>query len=349
MSFNTDLLPSQILAGYHKLKNNFLRIDFGSYTTSKNNKVRYSKIQLYVKTSDKYEWVEAPAVMVRNAVSGRVKTYEERENDQCQDRPTTTFRKTTVYKRKSGSEEKLGEALCAIYEAFIYQITKALEDTHNKVPSFTNKVFSQAQFEANSKDGSGKITITNPVIRILVPFRQQKDRSMKLECDLYDMRKPISEEEFAERIADEDDPTKEGDISLERAKVGDDPITVENIHLFLKSRTIVSGIIDISSVCFSQQGISLPAKWTVLIAKPGSGTRHNGAKIFNKNELKSMLADAESCDVPDDEFSDSEEPPAEDEPAPPIGADDYDGADDGDDGDDNDDDDGDNQDLEVDE
>lgn len=308
-SMHAELYPNQILAGYKKLKNNFMRINWATFGTSKNDKVRYCGIQIYVKRGKSYEWVSSPSIVILNAVCGRVKTYEEREKHTVQDRPSFTFRKSSKYKR-NGVDEHLGEAICALYEAYLHQTKKAL--SAGQVKFFSDKICCQVQFDAPSPSG-GRVPIDNPIIRVLVPFRQQKDRSMKLDCDIFDMRKPIDGVEFARRVADKDDPTHEDTLKLEHATINDEEeITLENINKLFTSGSIISGLIAIPDVCLSSQGISCPCKAGYIMIKPGSGKRYEAGKLFN-NQLESLCAAAASCEIAEDDVidSDDEEPTGE--------------------------------------
>jgi hypothetical protein len=54
---------------------------------------------------------------------------------------------------------------------------------------------------------------------------------------------------------------------FERAKVDNDPINSDNIHLWITPRSIHDGFLDIGSVCFSNLAISMPLKVTKLISE----------------------------------------------------------------------------------
>ena len=81
-------------------------------------------------------------------------------------------------------------------------------------------------------------------------------------------------------ILDKSKPFKyNGKKGYENATYNDKPIDSTNIHLFVQSRSIVDGIINMDSVCFSQLGISLPVKASLLIIQPPIKRENNVLNI----------------------------------------------------------------------
>lgn len=316
--FNTNITPSQVLAGYSKLKNNFLRIDWGSYSESDKGLSRYFNVQVYIKQGSDYTWADAPCMIVKNAISGKMKNYDDRESmSQSGDRPSITFRRNTVYKRDSNKgEERLGEACCAINEAYKFQVEKA--NKAGLIPFYENrKVHFPVQTHARDKKSDGYVQISNPIIRAQIPFRKdKKTKALSLNCDIYDLRKPISDEEFKRRVEDESDPTQREDVRLERATIDDAPIDVDNIHRFFTACTRITGFIEMSNVCVSKAGVSFPWKMQACIGMPGSGRRHEAGAMFN-GMLDALREEANTCEIPEDQLVDSDDEEVTVETTPP--------------------------------
>lgn len=60
--------------------------------------------------------------------------------------------------------------------------------------------------------------------------------------------------------------------SYEVGKVDGEPINADNIHKFVLSRSLLDGIVNMDSICFSSMGISMPVKAEVLVVKEPAGS-----------------------------------------------------------------------------
>lgn len=86
------------------------------------------------------------------------------------------------------------------------------------------------------------MSLPNPIARIAVPFDADTRVCKATICD--------GLKSFE---------TKEGKLRYLDAKINDVPVNADNIHHFLTSGALVSGIVDVSG-CFSTMGISIPIK-----------------------------------------------------------------------------------------
>lgn len=59
----------------------------------------------------------------------------------------------------------------------------------------------------------------------------------------------------------------DGKQKYEVGKVNGEPVNVNNVHLFMLSRSLVDGIVDLGSICFSSSGISMPVKLKVAVVE----------------------------------------------------------------------------------
>jgi hypothetical protein len=92
--------------------------------------------------------------------------------------------------------------------------------------------------------------LPNPMTRITIPFD------------------PKSGEPMSVTILDKNKPFKCGPKKgYEIATYKNQPINANNIHWFIPSRSVIDGIISMDSICFSQLGVSLPIKATLLVVQ----------------------------------------------------------------------------------
>jgi hypothetical protein len=68
----------------------------------------------------------------------------------------------------------------------------------------------------------------------------------------------------------------EGKQKYEVGRVDGDPVNSDNIHKFVVSRATLDGIINLDSICFSNMGISMPAKVEVLVVGKPTTTQEVG-------------------------------------------------------------------------
>jgi hypothetical protein len=60
----------------------------------------------------------------------------------------------------------------------------------------------------------------------------------------------------------------DGKQKYEAGKIDGVPINADNIHLFIKSRSVIDGIVNMTCVCFSSMGISMPTSLEVAVVQP---------------------------------------------------------------------------------
>ena len=65
----------------------------------------------------------------------------------------------------------------------------------------------------------------------------------------------------------------DGKQKYEAGKVGDAPVTNDNVHKFVISGVRFDGVIDMSTVCFSKAGASMPTKSIILVVAPRASTK----------------------------------------------------------------------------
>lgn len=103
--------------------------------------------------------------------------------------------------------------------------------------------------------------LPNPMTRITIPFDNKTNQPQMV------------------TILDKTKPFKcQGKKGFENATYKGVPINSNNIHWFIPSRSIIDGVISMDSVCFSQLGISLPVKASMIVVQQPIKRENN---VFN--------------------------------------------------------------------
>lgn len=106
--------------------------------------------------------------------------------------------------------------------------------------------------------------LPNPMTRVTIPFDAKTGQSLAT-------------------ILDKDKPFKcNGKKGYETATVNNEQVNAKNIHQFIPSRSVIDGIINMDSICFSQLGISLPVKASMIIVQQPSKRENNILSICNE-------------------------------------------------------------------
>jgi hypothetical protein len=115
-----------------------------------------------------------------------------------------------------------------------------------------------------AKNGGAKLP--NPITRITIPLDAKPKTSTLSGVKILDKSKPF-------RCGD-----KKG---FEDAKYNGIPVDANNIHLFIPSRSVIDGVVSMDSVCFSQLGISLPIKASVIVVQQPIKRENNIFTVCN--------------------------------------------------------------------
>lgn len=103
--------------------------------------------------------------------------------------------------------------------------------------------------------------LPNPMTRITIPFDSKTGQPQMV--TILDKMKPFK---------------CQGKKGYENATYKTVPINANNIHWFIPSRSVIDGVISMDSVCFSQLGISLPIKASMIIVQQPMKRENN---VFN--------------------------------------------------------------------
>jgi len=112
----------------------------------------------------------------------------------------------------------------------------------------------QEYISPKAKQNAGR-PLPNPMTRIAMNFN--KTTGLPEEgLSFYDKKKPY---------------TADGKTKYEQGKVKENdkeyPVNADNVHKFVLSRSLIDGIINMDSVCYSNMGISIPVKAGPLIVE----------------------------------------------------------------------------------
>jgi hypothetical protein len=114
--------------------------------------------------------------------------------------------------------------------------------------------------------------LPNPMTRITMNF---DDKSKESKFAIFDKSLPYMEA---------------GKPKYEPAKVDGVPVNADNVHKFVLSRSLVDGIVDLSAVCISSMGISMPTKVEVLVVDKPVGTKVGFEDLYDDDELAGIVA-----------------------------------------------------------
>ena len=135
----------------------------------------------------------------------------------------------------------------------------------------------QLHFTPDQKNPTKVVPLANPIWRISISFDKS---NMPRKAQLFDRTKPSA-----------------GNI-LEPLLFDGCPVTANNIHN-LASRSIVSGIVDLGSVCLSNMGISLLAELELAVVSPPVRVESISlTEAFNEEELKLLAPSGTETTAP---------------------------------------------------
>ncbi len=120
---------------------------------------------------------------------------------------------------------------------------------------------------------SGGQALLNPITRMTIPF--DKDTGLLSQCQVFDRSKASI------------NPTT-GKQDFEPLRFDGLDVTANNVH-GIKSHSIVSGIVSVDAVCFSNMGISIPPKVKILIVQN---------PVYNSIGLEDVFDDADGPAAP---------------------------------------------------
>lgn len=109
--------------------------------------------------------------------------------------------------------------------------------------------------------------LPNPMTRITIPFEAKPKPGAPPTVTILDKSKPFN---------------CNGKKGYENATYNGAPVDSNNIHWFIPSRSVIDGVINMDSVCFSQLGISLPIKASVIIVQQPIKRENNVFSMCNE-------------------------------------------------------------------
>jgi hypothetical protein len=201
----------------------------------------------------------------------------------------STGKKVTIIERYG----LVKDYVCKAYMAHVrkYQIK-------NQLFSNTQKIIPNVKHTKEVKDKFGNITYENLIpanINVSIPFEPagpagdayKKDGKTKFKTLLLDAtkeKKNVAAGAWPFEVATISSKIKGDDGS---SATIEDPINNGNIHLFLRGGSLISGFDNMSDICISQGGISLPSKLDTAIVKQGTMARV-GANNFDSDDFASI-------------------------------------------------------------
>jgi hypothetical protein len=193
-----------------------------------------------------------------------------------------------LYRESSGGDSKFGAALIMIYD----ELERIIQ--HGKDTGLIKVKASQSMFRniVQKTLDSGE-ELKDPMIRVHLPIRDNKAgfKTIKIE-------------------------KVNGKPKQVAVKVDED-----NVHEVFRSRTITAGHLNMDSLVYSGQGISVPCKVTVIVVKPAASIAPAVSDLLSQDELLAMACDdadeaGEAAEpVPDNDDNDDDEDTSEVDPS----------------------------------
>jgi hypothetical protein len=205
-------------------------------------------------------------------------------------------RKNTIYVRKievkGGKlvevDEDYGKAKLAIYRAFSRIVTRLLKEkkVNNSKTSISSTIQTERIINETTQEKQ-KLAEGDEIIRVEIPFKKISEGNRSNisptempNCEIYDITRPKKDHKKDELPFEQGTFLDEDEIPV--------AVTYGNIHKYITYGSSCSGIDCMNSVCFSNQGISLPSKVTLLAVKRSKGRRPEAASVFNISEFEDM-------------------------------------------------------------
>lgn len=176
-------------------------------------------------------------------------------------------------KRRVISEEIFCEN--GFYEPPKGPLDKVTFITDGKIASLLQKSVSN-----DSKKNPGSV-LSNPMTRISIRFNNPETQTT-----FFNGRDPFRDK-------------KTGKKDFGPLLIEGEPVTDRNIHM-LKPRSVVSGIVRMTDVCFSNLGISIPSRVKVVIVEPPDKKETRATDVFDVD------ADPDDPDIPNASMSSEE-------------------------------------------
>ena len=125
--------------------------------------------------------------------------------------------------------------------------------------------------------------LPNPMTRITIPFETTKPKpGLPPSVTILDKSKPFK---------------CNGKKGYKNAEYNDKPVDANNVHWFIPSRSVIDGVINMDSVCFSQLGISLPIKASIIVVQ--QPVKRENDVITICNEIFGDDSDDDLDDIPE--------------------------------------------------
>lgn len=131
-----------------------------------------------------------------------------------------------------------------------------IKASNTKIASIVQMIISE-----KAKANAG-MYLPNPMTRLPMPF---DDKTGRPKVKFFDKDKPF---------------TTSGRTGYEAAKVNGVPITADNIHRWVVSRTVHDFIANWDSVCFSNMAISTPVKCEILVTSQPESHEHDLGDLY---------------------------------------------------------------------
>jgi len=208
-------------------------------------------------------------------------------------------------KNKKGeviATQEYGKAVAVACQAFQYHAHGMLK--RKEISNKNKKIIPFVQFDRqdpdNPDDDEARIPVDDPLIRVKLAYDDKGE--FTIAQGIRDIRKKMSTKE--RKKSPNTMPYHLATVVNEDGE--EEPLTAENVHLFLRYGAPTFGVHDLSQMCLSQSGVSVPTGFALLAAKQPTSTRREATTHFDQDVMDGW-GDAESSEPEEDEEEGSAE------------------------------------------
>ena len=185
--------------------------------------------------------------------------------------------------------QEYGKAVSTACKAFQYYAKGMLK--RKEITNRNKTIVPFVQFLRKNKktDEEPTIPVEDPLIRVKLGYNDEGQ--FTIPQGIRDIRKKMTakERKRSPTTMPYNMATVEGDDEKE------EELNVDNIHLFLRYGAPTFGVHDLSQMCLSQSGISVPTSFGLLAAKQPTSTRSEASTHFEADTMDNW-GDAESSE-----------------------------------------------------
>ena len=285
-------------------KNGFgaFRINFNSGKNNQQGTTNYLPFEVYL--DDKRGWKKCILMFMNLTHVGRINPLEERMKQQVQDIAflfKADYKYTRQKKLPNGETVDVVENYGAVKDYICSAFMAHVRKYQAKKEYFKEgvKIIPNVKHTREVKQRDGKFTveaITPGNINVGIPFAVEKggdanaakrDPRTKFRCKILDVQRPKMNKSKDDWPFEEAGIVRKVQTAPNQWEDKFEPLTNANVHEFIRGGSMISGFDNMSDICISSMGISLPSKIdTCMITK--AVPQRAGASNFAESDFAAI-------------------------------------------------------------